>query len=403
MAKGQKKLLLVCGVLDGVSRFRLLNLAHTARNMKYDVYLKTRDMDFRKYDCDVLDYDFYLKEHRFRSRWSIFCGKLFRSLINIAFHIDYQYNYWRKESSSVIDFINKNKIERVFISGPPFSPFTLVSKISKETSAEVILDLRDGFYLHPYVKTSFLDAKLERSCFELAKAIIVTAPSTFNLYTKRYPDLKNKFYRVNNGFDEKYLKCAFKEKVITDKIEIVFAGTIYDFDVFEKFVSALSSAKNKDAYRVTVIGSNNVDKTEEILSKYGLDYRNLPRMPYSRVIEIYKTSAMFLLFLKSPKYVKSYQILAKVYEVLYLNKPILYLGPLKDSYELVRDYSNDFFALDTDAKDCDYDVLTNYLDDFASKSRFNDKFVISSKLNRDYLKEYNRQSLSKKIISIIEE
>jgi hypothetical protein len=158
-----------------------------------DTFIKNSCFKFCKYNLKEINYDYYINKSKLKSRskLSVFLGKLFRKISNIAFFIDYTFFYWIKENRKIIEFIKTQNIDYVFISGPPHSVFYLVPEIYKKTNAKVILDLRDPFSLHPYVKTSFIDNYLEKKCFELAYKIILTSPSTLK-NKEKYSELYKK-------------------------------------------------------------------------------------------------------------------------------------------------------------------------------------------------------------------
>ena len=87
----------------------------------------------------------YIENDNLKLVSAFFNFKLFRNIFYLL-GLDYTFNITSKYLNKCFEIINKNNIEYVIISSPPFSLFYLVKKIKKKfKNIKIILDYRDGW------------------------------------------------------------------------------------------------------------------------------------------------------------------------------------------------------------------------------------------------------------------
>tara|TARA_B100001094_G_scaffold246185_1_gene242802 strand:- start:16119 stop:17372 length:1254 start_codon:yes stop_codon:yes gene_type:complete len=125
--------------------------------------------------------------------------------------------FWIKTvSKQAIDYINKNNINCLITTAPPFSTHLIGLNIKKATNVKWISDFRDpwsDFFqfkllpLLPFQKNRHSNAELQ--CLKFSDTVITTSPSL----TKKYSIINENSYTVFNGFDS-YVKTKDFDKFL---------------------------------------------------------------------------------------------------------------------------------------------------------------------------------------------
>jgi glycosyltransferase involved in cell wall biosynthesis len=173
------------------------------------------------------------KQSSLPSWWSKFIRSLLRAAINWL-------NNWLYIPDKSIGWIffaeiaggwllRKKKIDLIFVSGNPFSSFLIANQLKRWSGVPYILDFRDAWTMAPYgEKASFLkkkiNAALEKRLIKEASAIIMATEPMQIDYGEKYPQIKNKFHTITNGFDEDDLKNV--KPVWNDKFTIIHVGSL---------------------------------------------------------------------------------------------------------------------------------------------------------------------------------
>ena len=132
--------------------------------------------------------------------------------------------FWIKTvSKQAIDYINKNDINCLITTAPPFSTHLIGLKIKKETNVKWISDFRDpwsDFFqfkllpLLPFQKKRHIKAELQ--CLKFSNAVLTTSPSL----TRKYSRFNENTYTVFNGFD------SFIKTKDFDKFLLMYSGVM---------------------------------------------------------------------------------------------------------------------------------------------------------------------------------
>lgn len=225
----------------------------------------------------------------------------------------------------------------ILISGSPFYNFDL-AKTAKEMNIPVILDFRDPWIfdfrgIENILSTQKIYHRLhhfkdERNAIKNASAVVMVTEGWCNNYKKIYSPWKDKFYVIENGFDEEALSK------IPDKV--TQPNETFTIGVFGKFAYYSKKYTLKLLTALSDIGTENVKilqigDQESIVEKL-MDEKNLDHQFFSSTGFIDYTEGI-----RKLKQMDAFLIVdnrmnalgTKIYDYIYVNKPIIYIGPKK--------------------------------------------------------------------------
>jgi len=128
------------------------------------------------------------------------------------------------------------KIDLVYISGPPFSPMLLGKWIKSRYQIPYVVDFRDDWSLGqsrmdnpPPARFSRIERRLEHGVLQTADHITVVNRAYKQDFLSLYPDLpESKFSVITNGYDEEDFMIPVKSRQEeTDILQIVHPGVLF--------------------------------------------------------------------------------------------------------------------------------------------------------------------------------
>ncbi|MDA9626944.1 hypothetical protein N9S53_00575 [Candidatus Pelagibacter sp.] len=255
---------------------------------------------------------------------SILNYRLFRNLFYLL-GIDYASNIHANYLKKSYDLIEKNKIDYLVISSPPFSLFYLVKKIRyKFKNIKIILDYRDGWStrinnIHN-LPIKFLIKKFIESKILSQSNFVIAATSNIYKKLKNLNVYKTKFFLIRNGY---LFKPKIKKKK-NKKIKIGYFGLVSDdstsyrnirviFDVIKK--SKLLQKK----FIFEFYGNNDIQDME--IKNFKLfNFKN--NLNFKRALSK-MTEMDYLLILHTEKSTSREMVTSKFYDYLASRTPII--------------------------------------------------------------------------------
>lgn len=211
--------------------------------------------------------------------------------------------------------------------------------LHKLTGVPWVADLRDPMAQADYPSDKrlrkwfkWIEAKIIKHC----RYAIVTAPGAKEFYMQQYPETSNDFWQVlPNGFDSKIfdeltseVQDKQSEKGENHKITLLHSGVIYpserDPRHFFKAIAELIEENeiSVDNFEVRLRATGNDNLFAPQLKTLGIDsvVKLLPTVPYKQALsEMFEVDALLLLQAANC----DYQIPAKAYEYIRVQKPVL--------------------------------------------------------------------------------
>lgn len=259
--------------------------------------------------------------------------------------------------NKILDFINKNKINKVIISGPPFSLFTLTSYVKKmNKNIKVILDYRDPWNLWNMKKGK--PFKKEQKLLKEADYIVGFSELFCQDMVKIFPFIKNKITAVMNGYSSEEwsdVEKETKENRNKNKLVISYVGSIsFNKDNKNSFrdpyslLNAFANFDNKNDVELRFVGINKLTKDIEEIKK---NYKNVNFFYQinhkESLVEMRKSNILILLHTSNDNSSK-YALGGKFFDYLKSGKVLLgigngetYFNKLIENYKLGLTANND--------------------------------------------------------------
>jgi glycosyltransferase involved in cell wall biosynthesis len=230
---------------------------------------------------------------------------------------------------------------RVLWSTYPIATAHLIGfTLNRLTGIPWVADFRDSMTEEDYPRDKWSRQSyswIERQVVRQAARLVFTAPSTTNMYLKRYPRLSaERCILIPNGYNEDDFygieACSPAPSPRVRAVRLLHAGLIYTDDRDPRaFFSAVSRLKkesvvSRDKVVIDLRASGSESYYSTLLRELGIDdiIRLLPPVPHHKALEDCAASDALLLFQAASC---NHQIPAKAYEYLRLRKPVLALTP----------------------------------------------------------------------------
>ena len=303
------------------------------------------------------------------------------------------------------DLVKKEKIDCVFITGPPYSPFLIGYILKRFFDIPVCIDYRDpwigsSYYIKRKWK-GFLSRILEKHILSQVDKVYSATPKMTE-FIKQNSSLKKidqaKFSTLTYSFlPENYI--IKEERLIPhNKFILTFAGSSFGVGNPEPLLKAILQLKRAraDIYdRLLFICIGDLlDKWEKWIEAQGLgdkvqihDY-----MPYEKTLLYMRDSDILLLPYSLHQHMKIC-LPVKIYDYFALEKPILYYGPQGQIWEIINETKTGYCRLPDDSDGVMVDMSLIYDSYFVGNKVF--------KPNYDAINEYRTDSIIRKFVSDI--
>lgn len=245
------------------------------------------------------------------------------------------------------EVMKKFDCDIILISGGPFYTFNLTEYIKKMGKLSV-LDFRNPWVFDIRGLKDLLSFKriiarciqlpYERNAIKYSTGVVSVSPGWINKFKLFYPFQKNKFKLIENGYNDSTNLNRNIGKTNID-FQIGIFGKLFYYS--EKYSNIfLQALKENQQIKVLQIG-NREENTDELLDKYDLSHDTIISTGFIDYEDGLKAlmSSKFLLLIDNRKDA----IGTKIYDYIFLNKPIIYIGPSKTYLaKMISSFQNGF-------------------------------------------------------------
>ena len=331
-------------------------------------------------------------------------AKLFRKFEQTYLFPD-KYQIWnlflRHRLKKIID---DNNIEIIYINVPPFSTIDITEFLGRNFHLPVILSFRDPFSFNNYYvlnpnpvqeKSAYIK---EKKAFQFASKIVCVTPFQQKKYMEIFPEYKDKFALITNGFDEQDF-CFSSPIEKKEHLQIGYSGSVSSLVPLKPVLEAIYEIYIKFKIRI-VLNMATPNKKSKIRKIHPLcfsadlvDIKGF--LPHHDSIDNLKQSDLLLLmFANDPSTEGSYP--GKVFEYFKVGKPILLLhqkeGILSD---LIKKTATGT-TLDID----DHRSIVEYLLNAHKKWQ---NGILDYRPNEHEIEKFNYRNLTKKLANLFTE
>lgn len=269
------------------------------------------------------------------------------------------YKLYKKSVESLLEF---NYYDVVLISVDPHYTLPLAKLIKRKYKTKLIIDYRDLWIFSKNYKTStvtdffkILISKLILFPVELSSIIyadkIVTVTDNWKKKLQNiYRIFSDKFEVIHNGYDDQLLSKNIFFQNQNDQKNFIIANygklSSYSPHYAEIFFRSIYKLKD-DIVNLKVVQVGNIeDETINIISKLNISQQYFECTgfcDYTEGLQTINEGSILVIVDNRPDAIGT-----KVYDYIFLNKPIIYVGPKNGNIpDLLKSFTNAFVCSET--------------------------------------------------------
>ena len=403
--------------------FPPMGLSGVQRSMKFVKYMKnysweptviTSDMR----DCKVLDpnlenelinkqiniiriprktfFSRTIKDNRIRF-WETIYRKCFYKIIQMFFVPDNKKRWANKAFVKAQELLKEEKFDAVFITAPPFSVFSIFSKLKKNSNIPLIIDYRElwqrnYFSFYPSPLHRMLNKKMEYNILKAADAIIVSNRKIKEKILDTYKFLTfNDILIITNGFDPEDIEKANPLPKHNNRMIIMYSGVLQVYNTPKYFLKAFKElsiekpdvAKNIEIHFLGTIGNKNKRLIKKLsLQEFVVDHGYVS---HNEAVSRLLSSDVQLMTIWNKKNVDAH-IPGKFYEYIGAKKPVIACLPEGAAKIAAQEYRGSYICDPEDINEIKKTIIHVYEDYKSSKfPEIEDGYLTN--FRRDYLTE----------------
>ncbi len=244
---------------------------------------------------------------------------------------DYAYSWIVPAVYEGVKAVRTYEIDMIVATGMPWSSLIIAYFIKLFTGKKLIVDFRDPWVGNPYLEKNrgrkFLEKIFESLVVHKADLIIANTDSLKEQMDARYPELKARIMVLPNGYDAEDFKDIPEIRLPQEKFVISHAGFLYLKRDPVALLKAIEIIKEKYPKFSSVIqfhhiGNINLDyDVEKYCRKKGIEENVIlaGQMSHKKCLGYLAASDVLLIIQPGTRS----QIPSKLYEYIYLDKPVL--------------------------------------------------------------------------------
>lgn len=331
--------------------------------------------------------------------------KVFRYLEYNYFVPDTKVRWYKNAVEDIFNRVLKEEeIDIIFSTSAPYTDHLIALEVKKKTNKPWVVDLRDPWVGNKFIydryneKRKAKERELEAEVIKYADKVLNVTKDITDMYIERYPEYKDKFITITNGFD---VSDKVEDETPSEKFIINYSGIVVDGQSPEMFLKAVEELiKNNDDFKSDLL----VKFTGTIVDKYSYLFEN-PVIKDNIEINGYASHNVVLKYMKEasinlvilPDTEESKGIYTgKIFDYILSEKPILGIMPLGGVASDLINSKGIGIAVD-------YNDF-NGIKDFIEKTYLtwkNGGSLNNSAINKCI--EFERRSLTKKLSDVFDE
>jgi glycosyltransferase involved in cell wall biosynthesis len=252
-----------------------------------------------------------------------------------------------------VNVVRNHNIDVVFATGLPWTSLLVGGLIKKIANVKLVIDFRDPWVNNPFSTDKGpirrkAERYVEKRLVEWADVVSLNTEALRNDFLQRYSYLTpDKFIVLYNGYDtvdfQKIDSQALRKQEINDNLILAHAGFLYGIRDPRSIFNAIEQVRRQapaiaDKIKFIQIGEIHLNyDLPTFVNEKGLqtNYEHLGQLPYNVCLQSMALSDILVIIQPDTQT----QIPSKLYEYIYLDKPILVIthkgGAL---YQLVNKY-----------------------------------------------------------------
>lgn len=265
---------------------------------------------------------------------------------------DYVWRYWLSPDPQILwipgallrsQWIARRRaVSAMYSSSPPQSVQILALKLHRRLGIPWIADMRDpwteGLHRRYWYSRNEprqrREERWERAVCREADRVVVATPGTQRMLQEKYPETAHKVTCITNGFDPEDFSVIVpgRRTLESDHLHVTLTGNVesaFDLLPLLRAVAALVARRPeaRHALRINFVGTRKRTEWGAFLGGHGLDdvVRFHPMVPHPEALQILAESDVALIAAAERQEASGVKISAKLFEYLFLRKPVLAL------------------------------------------------------------------------------
>lgn len=310
--------------------------------------------------------------------------------------------YFRSFKKGIISYrdtinriLSKNKYDVVIISVGPFFTLSLCKLIKKKYNTKCILDFRDLWIVETHNGKDLLNLKkllskfvfypIERTAVKYADKVITVTEGWKNSMKKFYPRYSDKMDLVFNGYDDDLLGNINNYQYNDNMVLLGVFGKLsyYSSNYSQILFKTVKNLKNK--YKDLKIMQVGIHESETEVIMEGIEFNTSDFyctgfLDYVNGIKKMQTARICILV-----DIRKAGLGTKIYDYIYLNKPIIYIGVKgTDLANLVSSLENGFVCDTVEELTKKIKYLLDENITYLSRNNVNKEYARSTQNSRYY-------------------
>jgi len=303
--------------------------------------------------------------------------------------------------------LRKKQIDAIYCSSPPHSSHIVAFLLARCFRKPYVLDFRDPWYVGgsaqiPSEKLTWvlkLEAHAKRRIISGAAKVICASKGEREELQNEFPEIEaERFAFITNGYDLADFSRVIPGSRPTNKLILTHTGTIYRGAAGEFFGALLQLLRNRsgieDMIQVRLLG--------EISQEYGEIVRTLEAkgivqtygmQPHAIALRMMMESDVAVILLGGNAFLSS-EIPAKVFEYLFVGRPVLAIAEEGDLTEILRQ-SGLGIIVRPKSTDSVADALRGLVADHAAGR-------LTRVPNKSYIRSFERTALAERLARVLD-
>ncbi len=314
--------------------------------------------------------------------------------------------------NKVLKIIKEHNINIIYSTSYPYSDHLLALSIKKKLGEKIkwVCDFRDEWSNNPYTKDNphskyrtNKELKMESEVLKCADKVIANTPvmrQNFIDIHKINTDREKDFYTIANGYDVDDFRDLDTSPISTEQFTITYTGALYGRRKPDYFFEAVGNlvkdnAIDIDKLKINFIGNYKKEQLIENVTKFGIEkcVHIYDYMPHKQALEnLAKSNAVLLL--EGGGIGSDAFYTGKVFEYMYINRPVIAVLPNGCAKDIVVDSKIGLVSHFEDVEKTKQNILTLY--------NMWQEGIFYDERNLEVISRFERKELTKQLSQVFD-
>ncbi len=309
-----------------------------------------------------------------------------------------------------LEILRTEKIDAIYSTSAPETPHLVAQELHRRSELPWIIEYRDPWY-HNFTRDHFPASRLkrelemQRGVMRDATAIVYSAPSMRGHNKQTFPEIPDeKCIVIPNGYDEaNFGDTSISYSPRADQpLRIVHVGTIYEKSTFGAFLDGMEryyqrNVESSRRVKLVFVGDPGTCWHARLTREpFAGQVDLLGFKPHKEAVRLMREADILLLTIPEDgkRFSTDYNIPGKVFELIRAERPILMIGNVGDTADIVMECSAGQVISPTDAS-----IIAQEIERLAARKLNGD---LRSTSDLKSLAKYDRRDQTRALASLLD-